>query len=348
MARRPTAAQRKRINDLLEPYTKEVRDAFLASVQNLADGVDLGAVIRALDAGDLNAAVQALNIEAAAFTPYQQALSSAFQAGGAASAAALPVLRGANGAVFAVRFDGQATGAMDWVITHAGTHIKEVVEDQIVMARNQLRDSLAAGLNPRDAALSLVGRLDRQTGRRVGGTFGLTDWQAGVVRNVRDRLTRGDPASLNDYLSLALRDKRFDKTVRNVIAGKDTLSKSKIDDIVRQYENRFLKHRGDTIARTEVMTALHAGQHEQLEQLIRSGKVKRNQVRRVWRTASDRRVRDSHGHMEGQSVGLDEPFVSGDGNRLLYPGDPNAPAADRINCRCDVTVRIDFLSNIRE
>lgn len=54
----------------------------------------------------------------------------------------------------------------------------------------------------------------------------------------------------------------------------------------------------------------------------------------VWSTARDERVRRSHRFMEGQVRPEGEPFRSGDGNQLRFPGDPDAPASDRVRCRC--------------
>jgi hypothetical protein len=47
-------------------------------------------------------------------------------------------------------------------------------------------------------------------------------------------------------------------------------------------------------------------------------------------------------------VGLKEPFTSPTGARLMYPGDTSLGAgpAETIQCRCTVSVRIDFLANI--
>jgi uncharacterized protein with gpF-like domain len=56
----------------------------------------------------------------------------------------------------------------------------------------------------------------------------------------------------------------------------------------------------------------------------------------VWQTRGDEQVRESHAAMDGQCVSIDEPFISGDGNELQYPGDPSAPPSDTYNCRCEV------------
>jgi hypothetical protein len=50
--------------------------------------------------------------------------------------------------------------------------------------------------------------------------------------------------------------------------------------------------------------------------------------------------------MEGQTVKYGEKFVSGLGNELAYPGDPDAPAEDRINCRCWREFRINFYAGL--
>jgi hypothetical protein len=52
----------------------------------------------------------------------------------------------------------------------------------------------------------------------------------------------------------------------------------------------------------------------------------------VWQTRGDEQVRESHAAMDGQCVSIDEPFISGDGNELQYPGDPSAPPSDTYNC----------------
>jgi hypothetical protein len=42
--------------------------------------------------------------------------------------------------------------------------------------------------------------------------------------------------------------------------------------------------------------------------------------------------------MDGQERGLNEPFDSPSGAQLMYPGDPDAPAEEVINCRCAVLI----------
>lgn len=59
-------------------------------------------------------------------------------------------------------------------------------------------------------------------------------------------------------------------------------------------------------------------------------------TRKRWVTMHDDRVRETHAAADGQTVGLDEPFIVG-GYPMMHPGDRNAPVGETINCRC-VTV----------
>lgn len=71
-----------------------------------------------------------------------------------------------------------------------------------------------------------------------------------------------------------------------------------------------------------------------LDGLITSSELARQgYTRRRWVTMHDDKVRDTHRHAEGQTVGIDEPFVVG-GYPLRYPGDRQAPPEISINCRC--------------
>jgi len=45
-------------------------------------------------------------------------------------------------------------------------------------------------------------------------------------------------------------------------------------------------------------------------------------------------MRDWHEEMDGQVVQFDQPFISGLGNELMYPGDPDGEAEEIINCAC--------------
>lgn len=53
-----------------------------------------------------------------------------------------------------------------------------------------------------------------------------------------------------------------------------------------------------------------------------------------WHSRRDSRVRETHRVLDGKKVPMGSPFVSPSGAKLRYPGDPKAPIAEVINCRC--------------
>jgi SPP1 gp7 family putative phage head morphogenesis protein len=88
--------------------------------------------------------------------------------------------------------------------------------------------------------------------------------------------------------------------------------------------------RAQTIARTEVVGAYNAGAFAQVQLLGEEAPVGKE-----WLATNDSRTRDTHRRANGQQVGLLDPFEVGDG-RLKFPGDPDGPAEEVINCRCTV------------
>lgn len=104
-----------------------------------------------------------------------------------------------------------------------------------------------------------------------------------------------------------------------------------IPDIAKRIDEVFntaQTTRAITIARTETHTATVGGTFTTYKAAGFRAKE--------WLTSIDGREREWHGTMDGQIVGIDEPFISGQGNELMFPGDPSAPANEIINCRCAV------------
>jgi hypothetical protein len=61
---------------------------------------------------------------------------------------------------------------------------------------------------------------------------------------------------------------------------------------------------------------------------------------KVWRTRRDGKVRTVHADLEGHFERLRDPFPEINGDRLQYPGDPDAPLRSTINCRCRLSYRM--------
>ena len=143
-----------------------------------------------------------------------------------------------------------------------------------------------------------------------------------------------------------LRDKRFDSVLQDYIDRDEPLPAELIDSMAASYRNRALAYRAEALARTETMTALHEAQDQAINQAVDKGLIDGESVTYIWRTSRDKRVRDSHAVMEGQEIGYGERFETGDGNLLRFPGDPEGPPEEIINCRCWREPQIDFLAGV--
>ncbi len=229
-----------------------------------------------------------------------------------------------------VVFDQVNFRAVDVLNRNKLRMVRGFTSTQTESTMQAIRRSFANGQNP------------IQTAREIKNSIGLTPRQEKAVARYREALENGDRRALRNEL----RDRRFDRTVDAATGrgAKRRLTPKQIDRMVDRYRERYLGHRAKTIARTEALRSIHQGQAEMYSQAIADGTVQANQLKKEWETAKDGRVRDSHADMHGQIVQIDEPFISGLGNQLMFPGDPSAPPEDTITCRCAQGTRIVEIS----
>lgn len=327
---------------LLAKLEPALRDAFLEALALVKSDAQIARLTEMLERGDVNGAMDALSLDPPVFRVFEKAISETYAAGGDAGAGSLPRLTDPSGGRFVIRFNVRNLRAEQWLRDHSSTLVTRIVNEQREVIRTALNDGLERGANPRKTALDIAGRVNRATQRREGGLVGLSVPQAEYVTAARNELLSGDPDQLQNYLTRKRRDKRFDIAIQKAIKDGKSVPVDTITRAVGRYSDQLLRLRAETIARTETLASLHAGQDEAFRQAIDKGAIQANQVRRIWRSAGDGRVRDTHQWLDGESVGLNERF----GNGLMYPGDPNGAASEIINCRCHLDVRIDFLANV--
>lgn len=347
MATSPSA--QKIFDALLTKYGKAIAQAFLDAINDLRSGADLSALSDAISRGDIQAAIDALHLDPAAMAPLDKAIGDAYAAGGQYGATTIQTAVRSAGLQFVVRFNGRNLRAENWLRDHSSQLVTDILDDQRASVRAVLQAGMEAGSNPRTTALDIIGRINRATGKREGGILGLTSQQAEYVRSAQAELASGDPALLRNYLTRTLRDRRFDSVILRAIEDGDIIPVKTIQSAAGSYANRLLKLRGDTIARTESLTALHTAQEEAFHQAIDAGTIKASDIRNTWRSAGDDRVRHTHTVLNGETVGQGQAFTSPSGARLRYPGDTSlgAPPSEIINCRCLLQKRINFLNNIQ-
>lgn len=348
---------RRRLLRHIESLEPSIRDEFLRAIRDVRNEANIGLIAELLQAGQVDAAATALGINAARFAELTEQVRAAYLAGGRYGASTMPVLRmdptqiiaggftpATRQARLSARFDMRNPRAEAWLAEHSAKLVRDIVTDQRNLIRLALTAGMEAGRNPRDTALDIVGRM--AGGRRQGGLVGLTEAQGRWVLNARRALASGNPAEMASYFDRVRRDRRFDGIVRRAIAAGEPVSEADIAKITGRYSDRLLALRGEMIARTESITAFASGRDEAVVQAVEASGAKPENVRKVWRATMDSRTRDAHAELNGREVGLDEPFESPTGARLMHPGDSSMGAgpADVIGCRCIVEYRVDHIA----
>lgn len=337
MARRPS--QKRLFRELAAKYGQEVAQAFMTAIRDLTRQVEIQKLLLALERRDLDAAMQALHIDRAAFQPLEAKLVEAFTAGGQGAVATMPAA-----VSIGLRFDPGNQRAAAIIRETAATLITRLTQGEIDQARAFLADGMARGAGPRSVALDLVGRISRATGNREGGLIGLSGPYRDYVATARAELASTDPALLRNYLTRNQRDRRYDKAVARAIQTGKPVPLETARTAITRYSARLVRLRGEVIARTEGLPAIRAAKHEAFQQLVDDGRIDVMDIVRGWSTTEDGRQRDSHDAMNGQEVrGLDMPFTSPSGAQMMFPGDTSrgAPASEIVACRCDefITIR---------
>jgi hypothetical protein len=334
------------VEALLEQFEPILRIAFLEAIKDITDQAEILKIAEALERRDIDAALRAVHLDPAAFRALDQAIAQVFTTAGSATAAALPTIVGADGLKVIFRFDARNYRAESWLAEYSSREITRIVEDQRDAIRAALTSGLERGTNPRTTALDIVGRINQGSKRREGGIIGLTSTQERYVDSARAELLSGDSTLLRNYLTRGRRNERFDGYVMRAIESGEPIDADVVARAIGKYSDSLLELRGETIARTETMASLNQARKEAMQQAIDGGAVRVDLVTKVWRSAGDSRVRDSHREMNGQTVKLNEKFVSPSGAVLDFPGDPQAPVAEIANCRCTYETRVDYLADI--
>jgi hypothetical protein len=317
------AVQRKqtdsvdRIEKLIATQSRSIRKAFLEFVKQIRNERTLGELADLLEQGRLEEA-QATIRKAA--EQVSAAHNAAFVKAGETAASVI-----SKAVLVTVSFDQVNERAVDYMRQEKFRLIREIDGSQRRAIRQALVSGIQAGHNP------------VQQARNFRNAIGLTENQAQAVVSYRRALENLE----SDALRRALRDKRFDAQVAQAIRQEKKLTQAQINRMTDRYYERSVQHRSKVIARTEALRAVNSGNHEAYRQAIADGILDPAEVERTWNTAGDSRTRDTHRGMSGQTrMGVEEPFTSPEGATLRFPGDPLAPPAETIQCRCAVSTRL--------
>ena len=114
----------------------------------------------------------------------------------------------------------------------------------------------------------------------------------------------------------------------------NSLSPTTLARMAEAFASGMRRRRYATVAEAEALAAINMAAFEAFSQAEDGGAA----VERQWVTRGDSHVRPSHQGLSGLVRGLNETFPGLDGS-LRFPGDPQAPASERIRCRCHLTYR---------
>lgn len=304
-----------RIEGLIAGAALLFRQRFMAVVRQISDRFVLEQLEVLLRSGQFETALGAAEIAAGNLA---NAYSSSFARAAEDTARFI-----SNSVDVVVSFDQTNERAVEAMRRNQLRLVREFTTEQRFATRLAMVDAITRGLNPREQAAAFR------------ASIGLTRRQVQAVINYRRLLESGSSAALQR----ALRDRRFDSTVSAAVAGDRPLTAAQIDTMVGRYEERYVRYRSEVIARTEALRSVHEGVTEAFQQAIDQGALAADEIVREWVTARDERVRTSHSAMNGQRRPIGQPFLSGAGNQIRYPGDIDAPGSETIQCRCVLTTQ---------
>lgn len=338
------------VQQLAEQLEPNLIEEFLRAVQNIQDSIEMAKLVEAILQGDVERALSLLDLDSKYFWPLREAIRTTFNVAGETTLSTLgsTAARGSKGFRLSARWEGDNPRAAWWASTRSSKLVTSIIDDQKDELRQVLLRAFEKKQPPAKIALEIVGRVNKATGRREGGFIGLHSGQIRLSNKVRDRFSIARP-DWTWYKTLESRDKRLDSIVRKAWEEGHTLSQAQIDKIVTAMENKMLKQRGETIARTEALAAVHKGQWEAMEQQIESGVLARDQVIKVWSATMDKRTRDSHRELDKTQKPFLEPFISpSTGAAMMHPGDfdHGASGEDVVNCRCYMHIRVDWMRGL--
>ena len=106
-----------------------------------------------------------------------------------------------------------------------------------------------------------------------------------------------------------------------------------IDEKVERYANKLIRNRAQTIARTESLDAMNAGQQAAWRAAVDQDMLPKD-VEQIWIVSDDERLCEICAPMEDQTAPMGGYFQTGDGRQVRRPPEPHP------RCRCTVALNL--------
>lgn len=305
------AAYWLRIQRRAASYTPDIRAAMLQALKILADGMDEQSLARFISSGQLDKLIDEMLSDAkmnVAFSRAQKTINTALANSARTTSKDLPDGGKINGRV-SVTFNMLNPRHIDAIRQLDQTVLQKMKADVREVVRAYIENGLRDGVNPVAVA------------RDLRSYIGLAPNQVEAVTNFQQMLITGD----REALTRALRDRRFDATLRKALGqGGTGLSTEQVKTMTDAYARRFTAFNAETNARTAALQAMKLGQQLTWQDAADNGLVDADRLMKRWVGVKDDRERESHLEMEGDTVPFRAPFSNGQ----MVPGE------DEYNCRC--------------
>lgn len=307
------------MEDLLALVEKHLGKSWLDVVDRLQDLNQLDDIEARVRAGDKLGAIQGIQDAAAT---YATDIHTGYVAAGQTTAKWLD-----EQVAPVIRFDATNTQAVAWAQKNKLELVQGLSAEQQQTVRNVIAQGVSDGRNPREVAKDLR------------GSIGLTPNQADAVASYRKALEAGD---FSNALGRELSGGHSDRSIAAARDAGRSLPPEQIDLAVDRYRKNQLAWRAETIARTEGLRAVHAGNAELFRQAIAKGDVDADQLVGQWHPGpKTKNARPDHRAQSllSQRPAFGEPFDMPDGTQMQHPGDEAGGAANNANCRCTKSTR---------
>lgn len=328
-------AQQRRIERLISEQTAPIQRAFTQAMAKASGAIDRAALLRLLQQGDIERAIQLFRIDRGVMFPIERAIQDALIGGGLSVTKDLP-----KGIAGRFGFDGNHPRAVAFAQGQAAQLVTNVMDDAILNARAVITDGLSTNRSLDAVARDLVGRRIGQ--RRVGGIIGLTNPQTDRMINIRSMLQ--DPDRIGEYFNgnkprYIESNRKFDKLVRTAIREGKSLSVADVDRVAEAYRSKAGLARAKRVAQHEARVNISAGRDEGYVQLLDNPEVETATVR--WQHNKSPKARADHVDVDGTVITVGETFNVG-GIPMKYPHDTAGGIENSAGCKCVGIYRVRF------
>lgn len=216
----------------------------------------------------------------------------------------------------------------------------EALRDKVAERYTKANETAVSYVNDTTPGVySLNRNYSAYTIERVSGNVGFDLWDEQTVK----RLIVEEPNLMPYYpkkravareIDLAWGKEQITASVTSgILQG---YSVGKIADDMQERMEKMNRASALRTARTAITGAQNAGRQDSYIAAEKMG-IK---MKREWLATLDNLTRHAHAVLDGQRVGVNEPFKV-DGYEIMFPGDPTAKAYLVYNCRCTMIAEVD-------